>query len=229
MTAWSNEEAQAFLEATRHDRLFFGWFLLLARGLRRGELCGLRWQDVDFAAKVLRVTETRIVVGGEVLSSVPKTASGRRTLPLDDDLVAVLKAHRARQAVERLAAGPAYEDGGWLLANELGRPYNPQAISASFVRRTTVAGIRRIRLHDTRHTAASLMLADGVPTKVVSEMLGHAGPTITLALYAHVIPGMAEEAGASLSAALLRGREGSVDKVLTSRPADLSGEQLHPL
>jgi integrase len=96
-----------------------------------------------------------------------------------------------------------HEDGGYLLADELGRPYHADTISEWFNQQVKASGLPRIRLHDCRHTAASLMLAAGVPVKVVSEMLGHASPTITLAVYAHVIPGMAEEAGAALSASLL--------------------------
>jgi integrase len=103
----------------------------------------------------------------------------------------------------RLAAGEAYEDGGYVFADELGRPYHPDFVSDRFEKLLSATTLPRIRLHDTRHTAASIMLASGVPTKVVSELLGHASPTITLAIYAHVLPGMAEEAGAALSASLL--------------------------
>jgi integrase len=97
----------------------------------------------------------------------------------------------------------AYEDGGYLLADELGRPYHPDTISGWFERKVAEVGLPRIRLHDCRHTAATLMLAAGAPVKVVADVLGHASPTITLSTYAHVLPGMAEEAGARLSASLL--------------------------
>lgn len=115
----------------------------------------------------------------------------------------MLRAHRARLAEERLAAGPAYEDEGYVLADELGRPYHPDTISDWFEDARRKAGLPRIRLHDTRHTAASLLLASGTPVKVVSDLLGHSSPTITLATYAHVLPGMAEEAGERLSALVL--------------------------
>lgn len=100
-------------------------------------------------------------------------------------------------------AGSAYEDSGYLFADEMGRPYHPDTMSDWFDQKVKALGLPRIRLHDCRHTAASLMLSAGVPVKVVSEMLGHASPTITLAVYAHVMPGMAEEAGAALSKSLL--------------------------
>lgn len=203
MRAWTTEESRQFLQSVRSDRVAFAWSLFLSRGLRRGELCGLRWGDLDLDASVLRISRTRVVVDGSAIDSVPKTKAGRRSVPLDPTLVGILRAHKARQAVEKLGAGGAYEDDGYLLADELGRPYHPDTISEWFGQKVKASGLPRIRLHDCRHTAASLMLGAGVPVKVVSEMLGHATPTITLAVYAHVIPGMAEEAGAALSASLL--------------------------
>jgi integrase len=202
MTSWSADQARDFLEATADDRLSFGWWLLLARGLRRGELCGLKWDDVDLEGRVLRINRTRVTTSGTVIDSMPKTESGRRSIPLDASLVATLRKHRTRQAAEKLRAGEAYREGGYLLADELGEPYNPDDVSKAFNAAVKAAGLPRIRLHDTRHTAASLMLAAGTPVKVVSDLLGHASPTITLATYAHVLPNMAEEAGAALSASL---------------------------
>lgn len=203
MKVWTNDEARRFLEATREDRLAFAWAILLARGVRRGELCGLKWSAVDLDAGTLRIETTRTVVEGKPTASRPKTAAGLRSIPIDARLVALLRAHRRRQAAEKLAAGPAYEDSGFLLADELGRPYHPESISGWFDTKVAEVGLPRIRLHDTRHTAATLMLAAGTPVKVVSEMLGHSSPTVTLGIYAHVLPGMAEEAGARLSASLL--------------------------
>ncbi len=203
MRVWTTAEAKAFLEATAHDRLAFAWALLLARGLRRGELCGLKWSAVDLDAGTLRIEATRTIVNGETVPSRPKTAAGLRSISLDAHLISLLRTLKARQAAERLGAGPAYEDNGYLVADELGRPYRPDTISGWFDLRVKETGLPRIRLHDCRHTSASLMLAAGVPVKVVSEMLGHANVSVTLSVYAHVMPGMAEEAGAALSASLL--------------------------
>jgi integrase len=203
MRAWTIEEARQFLGAVSGDRLEFAWALLLTRGLRRGELCGLTWPSIDLNGGAMHIRTTRVVVDGKVIDSKPKTDAGFRSIPLDPSLVAILKAHKATQAREKLAAGAAYVDAGYLVADELGRPYYPDSISTWFDQKVKELGLPRIRLHDTRHTAASLMLADGVQVKVVSEMLGHSSPTITLAIYAHVMPGMAHEAGAALSASLL--------------------------
>jgi len=202
MHVWTAEQARTFLGSTHDDRLSVAWVLLLGRGLRRGELLGLKWSAVDLEAGALRIDATLIIADGHTVESRPKTNAGRRRVPLDPHLVALLRSHRARQAAEKLAAGEAYEDGGYVVADELGRPYYPGTISVAFKAAAKSADLPAIRLHDTRHTAASLMLADGVPTKVVTEILGHASPVITLSVYAHVLPGMSEEAGERLSAQL---------------------------
>lgn len=203
MKAWSVDEARQFLGAVKDDRLSWAWTLALTRGLRRGELCGLKWEDFDLERGTLRINRARVTVEGRPVDSLPKTAAGRRSVPLDASLEPILRALRTSQGRERLQSGGAYENDGYLCADELGHPYHPDTVSGWFESAVKKSGLRRIRLHDTRHTAASLMLASGVPVKVVSEMLGHASPTITLTIYAHVLPGMAEEAGAALSASLL--------------------------
>jgi len=205
-TIWSVEQARAFLAATKDDRLAFVWALVFNRGFRRGELCGLRWSNVNLNnGGAIQVKETWVTVGGKPQGSAPKTDAGRRSVPLDPSLVAILKTHKARQAAEKLAAGAAYQDDGFLVSDELGCPLRPDSVSWWFQRAQASADLDlpRLKLHDARHTAGSLMLAAGVPVKVVSDMLGHSSPTITLSIYAHVLPGMAAQAGAALSASLL--------------------------
>ena len=203
MTAWSAEDARRFLSATADDPMAPAFALLLTRGLRRGEAAGLRWEAVDLDGGTAQIVRTRVVVDGRAIDSTPKTAAGRRSIPLDATLLRLLRAHRSRQGAEKLAAGIAYEDSGWIFCDALGRAYHPDHFSARFEALRAQHGLPAIRLHDLRHTAASIMLASGVPVKVVSELMGHASPTITLSIYAHVLPGMAEEAGAALSASLL--------------------------
>jgi integrase len=199
---WTKEEAQQFLAATAGSRYEWVWALLLARGLRRGELCGLRWDAIDLERQTLRIVRTRVVVDGLPFDSITKTKSGVREIPLDDDLVSILKPHKTRQGRERWDAQGAYQDMGYLLANQLGVPVHPDTLSGWLDKEIHKAGLPRIRLHDLRHTAASLMLADGWPVKMVSEILGHSSGTITIDLYQHVMPGMAKKAGAALSASL---------------------------
>jgi integrase len=183
--------------------LVAAWTLLLTRGLRRGELAGLRWDAVDLEGRAVQIVRTRVIVDGKAVESVPKTEAGRRTIPLDPALTVCLKSHRTRQAAERLAAGEAWRDGGYVFTDQLGRPLYPDLFSERFDALSAAAGLRRIRLHDLRHTTASLLIAAGVPVKVVAELLGHASPTITQSIYQHVMPGMSEAAGARLSDALL--------------------------
>lgn len=203
MRFWTADQARTFLEATRDDRFGWAWALLLTRGPRRGEVCGMRWHDVDLNAKAWHVVRARIVTEDGVVESTTKTTSSQRRIPLDDHLVALLRSHRARQAAEKLAAGGAYDDRGYLFADELGNPHYPDTLSEWFEAKLTELGLPRIRLHDTRHTAATLMLGSGVPVNVVSELLGHASPVVTLTVYGHVIPGMTDQAGAALSERLL--------------------------
>jgi integrase len=202
MEFWTADEARSFLAFTKDDRMAAIWALFLTRGPLRGEVAGLRWDAVDLEAGKLRITTTRVLIDGDTAESAPKTARGFRTIPLDPMLVSLLRAHRVQQLRERMAAGPEYEDGGWLVADELGRPWYPDSISERFDTLVAASGLRRIRLHDCRHSAASLMLSDRVPVHVVASILGH-DPAETLRTYGHVIPNDAEAAGASLSAALL--------------------------
>lgn len=203
MTVWTPEEAKVFLTATKGDRLFAAWALFLGRGLRRGEVAGLTWSHVDLEGGRLAITATRVLTNaGKAVESRPKTAAGVRGIDLDSSLVAILRGHRARQAAEKLIAGEAYEDGGWVFTDELGRPYYPGYFSDAWDRRIRALELPRIRLHDARHSAASAMLAAGTPVKVVSELLGHADPGITMSVYAHVLPGAGKAAGERLSAQL---------------------------
>ena len=214
MATWNGTEAQTFLahaakplpDSPTPDRLYAAWVLLLTRGLRRGELAGLRWDRVDLDAGRLQVTRTRVSVSGRVVErTTTKTAAGRRSIPLDAGLVAVLRAHRERQLFEQRAWGESWQDSGYVFVREDGSPYHPESISQRFDRLCGRAKVRRIRLHDLRHTAATLMLEDGTPVKVAAEMLGHSNPAITQATYQHVLPGMAEAAGERLSGRLLGG------------------------
>lgn len=204
MKAWSSDEARAFLASVEGDRLRAMWHLLLLRGLRRGEVLGLRWKDVDLeGVGRIAIRQTLITVGYEIVVSEPKTDKGRRVVPLDPGLVSVLRAHRARQAEERLAWGEAWTDTGLVFTREDGTPIHPMRLTATFGRLVKRLGLPPIRLHDLRHTCATISIGSGIPTVVVSSWLGHANTSITDNLYRHVSPAMLEEAGAKLSAIIL--------------------------
>jgi integrase len=117
MKSWSVEEARAFLPSTTNDRMAVAWALLLTRGLRRGEVCGLRWKAINLDKNFLTIASTRVVVDGVAMESTPKTAAGRRSVPLDTNLVGLLRKHKVVQSQEKLAAGTAYGESDFVLAD----------------------------------------------------------------------------------------------------------------
>lgn len=203
MQTWTSDEAMAFLRFTAGDRLYGLWFLLLTTGLRRGEAVGVRWQDVDLATKRLAVRQALVTVGHQVETSSPKTTKSRRVVALDGDTVTALQAHRKAQLAERLAWGSAWHESGYVFTYEDGRPLHPNFVTKRFDTTVSAAGLRRIRLHDLRHTSATLALQAGVHPKIVSERLGHATVAFTLDVYSHVSEHLQEQA-ADAVAALLR-------------------------
>lgn len=126
MPVWTPEQAKAFLSATKDDRLYAAFALLLGRGMRRGEVAGLRWEHVDLDAGTLRIAETRVLLdGGQAVESVPKTDAGARTIDIDANLVAIVRRHHAQQGQERLRAGEAWQEGRYVFTDELGHPATP--------------------------------------------------------------------------------------------------------
>jgi integrase len=204
MVTWDAEEARTFLAGVADDRLFALWALLLTTGLRRGEALGRRWSDLDLDRGTLSVQATLVARAGKPeWSDDGKTGTARRLVALDPEVVAVLRAHRTRQREERLAIGPGYRDEELVFCTVTGGVLHPDNVTRAFDRRVKNAGLRRIRLHDLRHTAATLLLKDGVPLKVVSERLGHSDVAITAGSYQHVTEHMQADAAARIGSALL--------------------------
>ncbi|MCW2744044.1 MAG: Tyrosine recombinase XerC-like [Mycobacterium sp.] len=200
---WTPEQLRRFLVGARDDR-FFGLFLLATTtGMRRGELCGLRWSDVDLNAGTAAISATRVVVDGRSEGSDGKTARSRRLLALDPVSVEALRVRWRQQAEERAFFGEAYQDSGLVFAWEDGRSVHPDVLRQRFNRLATRLGLPAIRLHDLRHSYASAALAAGVPAKVVSERLGHASVAFTLAQYTHLVPGLDRQAANVVAAHVL--------------------------
>jgi len=185
MNAWTEDDAETFLGSVADDRLFPLWRMALATGMRRGELCALRWRDVNLAAGSVTIASTR-VVADVVVTGEPKTRAGARPVSLDQDTITAMSAWRKRQAEERLAAGPAWQDHGLVFVDELGAPPHPETVTRWWREAVARAGVPAIRLHDARHTAATVMLRAGVPVKVVAQRLGHADVAVTMRVYQHV-------------------------------------------
>jgi integrase len=202
MQVWSREEAKQFLAYVEGDRLAAMWRLFLATGMRRGEVAGLRWIDVDLEAGRVAVRHTRVLVYDRATVSEPKTRRSRRVVAMDGGTVQALTLHRQRQDTEREYAGEVWTETGYVFVREDGEPLDPDRISHLFRLTADAAGVPRIRLHDLRHTAAALALSTGMHPKVMSDRLGHSSIAITLDVYGHLVPGLQEDAAAAVGALL---------------------------
>jgi integrase len=199
MQPLTRDEARTLLEGSRDDRFHALWVVAITTGMRIGELLALEWGDIDIARSHLTVNRSAYFKQGlGMLIKAPKTKRSRRVIRLNANVVAELKAHRARQNQERLAAGAIWLDRGIVFCNEVGGYTYHSSVLRRFRRILKSCGLPRIRLHDLRHTAATLMLASGVNIKVVSEMLGHSSVATTLTIYAHVTEDMQEHAARAM-------------------------------
>ena len=195
MNALSPEETRRLLVAVKGDRLEALYTVAITTGMRQGELLGLRWRDVDLDQRSIRITGSLQYVPGKGLRlSPPKTARSRRLVLLSALAAASLIRHRSAQQAEREGAR-TWEDNDLVFPNRIGRPmYATNLLSRSFSQLLEKANVRRVRFHDLRHTAATLLLGEGIHPKVVSEMLGHSKTAITLDTYSHTTPTMQRQA-----------------------------------
>jgi integrase len=199
---WEPAEAGLFIDAIKGEPLEAAYLIALSLGLRRGEVLGLRWSDVNFDAKTLTVVQALARVGGKLEFTEPKSRQSRRTIPLHDGVVVALRNRRRHQLEQRLAAGPRWRDTGLVFTAGIGTPLEPRAFNQDLDRIVAKSGLRRIRLHDLRHSCASFLLAQGVHPRVVMELLGHSQISLTMDTYSHVIPEAMREAVARMGALL---------------------------
>ena len=164
------------------------WLLAGTTGMRRGELLGLQWDDLDLDGGYARVRQTVVLVDNKPTVSEPKTRRARRVVPLPPETVTALRVHRKAQAEERLRAGASYRDSGFAFTRESGEIISPRLLTDRFARRVALAGLPKIRLHDLRHSFATGALAAGVPLWAVADILGHSSTAITDQVYRHEIP-----------------------------------------
>jgi integrase len=185
--AWTTDQLRAFLTGSTNDRMLPLWHLAATTGLRRAELCGVRWTDLDLDRSRLHVTGTITEVRGRLIDQDDgKSPSASRSLALDGATVAVLRRWRVQQAEDRLAAGPAWRDTGLVFTRLDGTAHRPKRLSSTFTTQVDLLGLPRIGLHGLRHTYATAALRAGVSPEIVSRRLGHSSVIITLTLYAHV-------------------------------------------
>ena len=190
------DQARAFLDEIANDRLSAVYVIALSMGLRQGEILALRWGDIDFENETLTVRATLQRHNGQYQLADTKTAKSRRTLVMPGGVVRALRAHRARQAEERLRVGPAWEGERWglVFADQLGQPVSEFSLRRQFYAHLRAAGLPRQRFHDLRHAAATFMLTQGVPLRVAMEVLGHSQIHVTANTYSHVMPELKREA-----------------------------------
>jgi integrase len=212
MRPLSLEEVHQFLSSVKDDSLFAAMFLEFGTGVRRGELLGLRWRDLDLDNGVLHVRQTLVRVRNHeatednrktrLIFQEPKTEQSRRTIPIPEEIIEALKRHKARQAQDRLLMGEAYVDRGLVICQANGQPIDPRNFTRHFERLLRQAGLPKIRFHDGRHTFATLMLELGESAKTVQTMLGHTKIATTLDIYSHVSLDLEKKAAARLNAVL---------------------------
>ncbi len=199
------EQVAGLLGSARNTRLYLPILLALCTGMRRGEMAGLRWQDVNLERSLITIRQTLVcVTPGRVEFKAPKTRSGRRAVPIPSILVEELREELLRLGALRDALGPAYNPENVVICREDGRPVHPTTLYTAFQKLVVRLGLPRIALHDLRHSHATHLLELGVHPKVVSERLGHSDPALTLRVYSHVMANIQEEA-AQQTDELLRG------------------------
>jgi integrase len=224
ITPLTQEEARKIIKTASGRHNAARWSVALALGLRQGEALGLAWDDIDLDKGTLTVRQAlqrlpyqhrcttpcgearaarcpERTAGGLVLVP-PKSRAGRRTIALPQPLVDALKTHRSAQAAERLAAGADWVNSGLVFTQPNGKPIDPASDYRQWHALLEDAGVRRARLHDARHTAATIMLTMGVPARVAMEILGHSQISLTLGTYSHVVPELAQDAANRVGTAL---------------------------
>jgi integrase len=185
---WTAQQLQAFLAAAAGHRLFPALWVLATTGMRRSELLGLKWGDIDLHKGAIKLNRGLVSVGYELHESRGKTVNARRRIELDPTTIDVLSAWRQWQSAERHAIGAAAPD--WVFTDTNGEVVHPDKLTQTFDRLVHRTELPAVRLHDLRHTQATLLIDAGVPVKVVSERLGHATAAFTIETYQHVLPSM---------------------------------------
>ena len=201
MNTIDEAETAALIGAAESSRIGAPVLLAATTGMRRGEILGLRWSDVDFERRTISVAQTLEETKTALAFKEPKTARSRRMIALPQVAIEALRRHRARQAQERLRVRPAWADLDLVCTDAIGEPIRPDYLTHAFTKLVARLGLK-VRFHDLRHSHLSHLLAAGVHPKVASERAGHTSVGFTLDVYSHVMPGLQEDAANRIDAAL---------------------------
>ncbi|MCM3180194.1 site-specific integrase [Cytobacillus horneckiae] len=206
LDVWSVQNVNDYLKFTKHSRYHPIFYLAAHTGMRKGEILGLSWEDVDFESRKLKINKTLYKITGEFLLQSPKSYSSIRTIYMDDDLIRVLKKQKVKQNIEKMKFGTVYKEHNMVFAQETGEFINPTAVNQLFTRFIKQSKLPYIRFHDLRHTHATILLQMGVNPKLVADRLGHSSVKITLDIYSHVLPEMQQNLTDQFSKAMKSGQ-----------------------
>jgi integrase len=198
------EQVRTFLEVSKGDRLEALFLVMLSMGLRKGEALGLRWQDTDLDAGIMRIQNSLQRIEKRLQLVELKTKRSRRTLPIPETIISTLRTHRIRQLEEKLLAGERWKETGLIFTTRLGTPLNPRNVLRSFHRLLERAEIPRQGVHNLRHSCASLLLEQNVHARTLLDILGHSRISVTMDTYAHVPPQTMRDAAEAMNLALTR-------------------------
>lgn len=209
VNTWSIDECNKFLNRMREQKehIFMMYYLAIYTGMRRGELLGLKWDNIDFEKRRIYVEHSLYYISGQglVLQS-PKTISGKRNISITDEAIAELQSYKLKKQEQLLKVGMKLSGEHFVVSTFGGEPVNPNTVHKQFLYDIKLAGVKRIRFHDLRHTHATIMLEIGENSKVVSERLGHSNVSITLDKYSHVTPNIQDSSAEHFSEALRKMR-----------------------
>ncbi|KAF6626983.1 tyrosine-type recombinase/integrase [Paenibacillus sp. EKM208P] len=206
LSIWTVEQIQSFLDSLKDSKHYIVFYLAIHTGMRKGEILGLPWRNVDYKNKCIMITQT-LERDGKRIKQGAKTSSGVRLLDISDDVVEVLKKQHEKIKLEKELAGDMYIDNDLVCCTDIGNPISPTNIFKIMKKKIGKLGLPYIRFHDLRHTSASLMLSIGIHPKVVSERLGHSSVVLTLDTYSHLLKSIQSDAAIGLSNLLSKKEE----------------------
>jgi integrase len=208
MQTWDEDEVNQFLEGVKESPYYSLFYTALFTGMRRSELLALRWQDIDFIYCQIYVNRSlHQLKDGSFIFTQPKSAKSSRTIALTPSTILMLRDYKEKQKLERDMSGNPLTDNDLVFSNLEGKPLRPNTITRAWTTLAAKCGLKVIRLHDARHTHASLMLKQGIHPKVVQERLGHSSIQMTIDTYSHVAPGIQEAAAKRFDEILNHGTE----------------------